>query len=114
MRDPGIEPGSVPWQGTILPLNQPRLRCLPFDFRYIMMLSACSGPCCAAALATAAVNLGFTAICVLCRRRKWGIAKAGVQSSRRSTCAKGSEQVLVFSWQRRSRRPEAAILRPGR
>ena len=24
MRDPGIEPGSVPWQGTILPLNQPR------------------------------------------------------------------------------------------
>ncbi len=26
MRDPGIEPGSVPWQGTILPLNQPRFR----------------------------------------------------------------------------------------
>ena len=25
LRDPGIEPGSVPWQGTILPLNQPRL-----------------------------------------------------------------------------------------
>ena len=24
LRDPGIEPGSVPWQGTILPLNQPR------------------------------------------------------------------------------------------
>ena len=24
VRDPGIEPGSVPWQGTILPLNQPR------------------------------------------------------------------------------------------
>ena len=24
MRDPGVEPGSVPWQGTILPLNQPR------------------------------------------------------------------------------------------
>ena len=24
MRDPGIEPGSVPWQGTILPLIQPR------------------------------------------------------------------------------------------
>ena len=28
MRDPGIEPGSVPWQGTILPLNQPRFRIL--------------------------------------------------------------------------------------
>ena len=26
MRDPGIEPGSVPWQGTILPLNQPHFR----------------------------------------------------------------------------------------
>ncbi len=26
LRDPGIEPGSVPWQGTILPLNQPRFR----------------------------------------------------------------------------------------
>ena len=25
LRDPGIEPGSVPWQGTILPLNQPRV-----------------------------------------------------------------------------------------
>ena len=25
LRDPGIEPGSVPWQGTILPLNQPRM-----------------------------------------------------------------------------------------
>ena len=28
LRDPGIEPGSVPWQGTILPLNQPRFRIL--------------------------------------------------------------------------------------
>ena len=28
VRDPGIEPGSVPWQGTILPLNQPRFRIL--------------------------------------------------------------------------------------
>ncbi len=26
MRDPGIAPGSVPWQGIILPLNQPRIR----------------------------------------------------------------------------------------
>ena len=32
MRDPGIEPGSVPWQGTILPLNQPRFT-LDFGFK---------------------------------------------------------------------------------
>ena len=46
MRDPGIEPGSVPWQGTILPLNQPRFRFmfiklfLPYTTLLITMVSA--------------------------------------------------------------------------
>ena len=42
MRDPGIEPGSVPWQGTILPLNQPRLnRCDRRHFCCIITRAEC-------------------------------------------------------------------------
>ena len=43
MRDPGIEPGSVPWQGTILPLNQPRFRILAVMLNgpYLLYISCC-------------------------------------------------------------------------
>ena len=41
LRDPGIEPGSVPWQGTILPLNQPCV--LPQNARNTRALRAFCG-----------------------------------------------------------------------
>ena len=50
LRDPGIEPGSVPWQGTILPLNQPRFAwpiarfchfCIIFHVQTASHLSLC-------------------------------------------------------------------------
>ena len=118
MRDPAIEPGSVPWQGTILPLNQPRWSCTATHFCYIQNWCCCD--CAACSKQDTAIGhplcretlvwVRVSDINHTCRCRWCSHTRAGVQSARRPTGPIVCNQVHVLTtWRVRLCRWKGAV-----